>query len=45
MILEKIKVLGINKPEDIEKNWSELQMIQEEIKALHPPNLATSWIH
>lgn len=42
MILEKLMVLGINKSEDIENNWSKFQMIREEIKALHPPNLATS---
>lgn len=36
-VLEEMKHLGINKPEDIEKRRFSLKEIREKIKALYPP--------
>jgi precorrin-3B C17-methyltransferase len=35
-VLKEIKELGINKPEDIDKNWISLNKIRERVKALYP---------
>jgi len=36
-VLKEIKKLGINNPEDIDKNWISLNEIREGIKAVYPP--------
>lgn len=36
-VLEGMKNLDINKPEDIEERWLSLTAIRERIKALYPP--------
>jgi len=37
-VLEEMKHLGINKPEDIEKRWVSLKEIRERIKTHYAPN-------
>ena len=39
-VLKEIKDLGINKPEDIDKNWVSLNKIRERVKALYPSQSA-----
>lgn len=36
-VLEEMKDLGINKPEDIEKEWIRLNKVRERVKTLYPP--------
>ena len=39
-VLKEMKRLGINKPENIDKNWISLNKIRERVKALYPSQSA-----